>query len=82
MSTYVTDHFGSLPEEIIKSPQHWRLRAEEMRTLSDDAMDPDVRVMMRRIATDYDRLAELAEKHNGAGLRPSFSMESPGPQLA
>ena len=35
---------------------HWRLRAEETRTVADQM------TRMRRIANDYDRLAKLAEE--------------------
>jgi hypothetical protein len=32
-----------------------------MRTLAEEAIDSTVRAMMRRIAADYDRLAESAD---------------------
>jgi hypothetical protein len=37
------------------------MRAEEMRTLAEDAHDSTVRAMMLRIAADYERLAENAD---------------------
>jgi len=43
-------------------PGHWRLRAEETRTVADQMTDEEARTVMRRIALDYDRLAKLAER--------------------
>jgi hypothetical protein len=48
------------PDYLFKTPMHWRLRAEKMRTLAEEADDPTVRALMLRIATDYERLAESA----------------------
>ena len=45
----------------IDSGTHWRMRAEEMRTIAEDTRDPVPRAMMLRIAADYDRLAGHAE---------------------
>ena len=46
---------------LFRTVTHWRLRAEAMRTLAEEANDSTVRAMMLRIAADYDRLAESAD---------------------
>jgi len=43
-------------------PDHWRFRAEEARTVADQMTHEEARMIMRRIAMDYDRLAKLAEE--------------------
>ena len=43
-------------------PEHWRIRAEEARTVADQMTHEEARMVMRRIANDYDRLVKLAEK--------------------
>ena len=46
---------------LFRTVTHWRLRAEAMRTLAEEANNSTVRAMMLRIAADYDRLAESAD---------------------
>ena len=43
------------------SAQHWRMRAEEMRTIAEETRGSTARAMMPRIAADYDRLAKHAD---------------------
>jgi hypothetical protein len=50
------------PHDLENSAQ-WRLRAEEMRTVADEMTDPTNQATARRLADDYDRLAEHAERH-------------------
>jgi hypothetical protein len=50
-----------IPSYPFENAKHWRLRAEAMRTLAEEAIDSTVRAMMLRIAADYDRLAESAD---------------------
>ena len=47
---------------FINDPEHWRHRAEEIRTLADDMKDEISKQMMLRIAQDYERLAHRAEE--------------------
>jgi len=49
------------PGLLYRTARHWNLRAEEMRSLAEEANDQTVRRMMRRIAADYDWLAEKAD---------------------
>src|SRR5215470_21890 len=43
--------------KFVWDPGHWRLRAEETRTVADQMTHEAARTIMRRIANDYDRLA-------------------------
>lgn len=45
----------------INSSGHWRLRAEEMRRITEETHDPSVREMMLRLAVGFDRLAEHSQ---------------------
>jgi hypothetical protein len=45
-----------------KDPQHWRKRATEMRKLAEQMNDPEDIAIMRRLADDYERLAERVAK--------------------
>ena len=47
---------------LLDDPEHWRSRAEEVRTLLDMMRDEPSRETMLRIALDYERLAERAEQ--------------------
>ena len=47
------------PGDVIQSAAYWRLRAEELRTIADDAHDPGAKAIMMRIAAD--RLARHAD---------------------
>ena len=41
----------------------WRMRAEETRGLADDMQETEPKAIMLRIAADYEKLAQWAEKN-------------------
>jgi hypothetical protein len=43
---------------------NWRMRAEEARAFADELYEAEPKAIMLRIAVDYDRLAEWAEKNS------------------
>jgi hypothetical protein len=49
------------PNQVFDNATHWQMRAEEMRTLTEETYDPRVRLMMLNMAAGYDRLAKHAE---------------------
>jgi hypothetical protein len=54
----------------------WRARAEECRAIADTFQNPETRAKMYRMAADYERMAESADRRErqGAGgtrLEPS-----------
>jgi hypothetical protein len=53
----------------INDPKHWRNRAAAMRALSETMNYIDTQVVMLKLAEDYDKLADRAEKRAN-GQRP------------
>ena len=46
------------------APRNWRMRAEEARAHADEMTEAEPKSIMIRIAADYEKLAEWAEKNS------------------
>jgi len=46
-----------------QNARNWRMRAEETRALADDMQETEPKAIMLRIAADYEKLAQWAEKN-------------------
>lgn len=64
MTRHHTTNFVNDPRELlsINNAEHWRYRAEEMRTIADGMNIGEPRAMMQRNADSYDRMAARAEQ--------------------
>ena len=70
------------PSCPFENAKHWRLRAEAMPTLAEEANDPTVRAMMLRFAANYDRVAANPAQQDSimfrtVEVRPESSSEAP-----
>jgi len=50
----------------LNDPRRWRMRAEELRTIADNCSTPEARATFRRLADDYELLAQRAEARAAA----------------
>jgi len=46
----------------LKDPQYWRFRAEEVLNIAESLEHEETKIIMRRIADDYERIATLIEQ--------------------
>jgi len=46
--------------------ENWRQRAQQTRADAERESDPEIKAAMLEIATNYEQLAELAEKLDGS----------------
>ena len=51
-----------MPTQEVDYPQFWRFRAEEVRRIAVDVKVVEEKVIMTRIAADYERIADLVEQ--------------------
>ena len=63
-----------MPASRVNDYKHWRDRAAEMRALSDMMKDAETVATMLRLAEDYDKLADRADKRSNGGVPPSSGM--------
>jgi hypothetical protein len=54
----------TFPASWYAAARDWRMRAAETLALADEMKETEPKAMMLRIAADYERLAEWAEKHS------------------
>ena len=52
-----------MKQRLINDAQHWRDRAEEVRTQAEHMNDAEARMMMLGIAESYEKLARSADNH-------------------
>jgi hypothetical protein len=53
--------------------QHYRFRAEVLRTVASEWKDSENREMLQRVANDYERMADRIEKHFTPREPPTLS---------
>ena len=52
---------------LLEDPDHWRKRAQEVRSLADQLNDPEAKLTMKQIAEAYDLLAKRAAQRKWPG---------------
>jgi hypothetical protein len=50
---------------VANTAEHWRKRADEMRTIADEMLESEAKANMLRIAAQYDQLAKRAKDRDG-----------------
>jgi hypothetical protein len=63
--TSENSHSSHLPRFLAEDPDHWRVRAKQMRATADAMEDETIKATMLRIAKLYDKLAKRAEVLTG-----------------
>ena len=53
---------------VFGSPEYWRKRADEARSIADQILDPEAKAAMLLVALRYEKLAKRAE---AAAAKPS-----------
>ena len=58
-----------MPTQKVDYPQFWQFRAEEVRRIAVDMKVVEEKVIMTRIAADYERIAKFVEQRLRGRLR-------------
>ena len=56
---------------LLDNAKYWRSRADEARVVAESLEDAQLKRIMRGIAGDYERMAELTEQRVKSGGLPS-----------
>ena len=51
-------------DKILKNPEHWRRRAEQVRSLAEQMDDMEARRRLLKVAEGYEQLAERAKERS------------------
>jgi len=52
----------NVAHHFLNDSPRWRVRSDEMRSLASETGDPESRMIMLRLANDYESLARRAER--------------------
>jgi hypothetical protein len=69
-----------MPQHL-NDAKHWRDRAKEMRRIADGYSNSGAARIMYRLADDYDKLADRADRRTASGLKPLPSAVAREPHL-
>jgi hypothetical protein len=70
----------TMPTKAYNHSKHWRDRAAEMRALADCMEHGETIATMHRLADDYDKLADRAERRNAEPPNPQEKLPGPRPR--
>jgi hypothetical protein len=57
--------------QYLKNAQHWRDRAQQTLAKAQQELRPDTRDRLRKVAREYEQLAERAERFGSSNLEQS-----------
>jgi hypothetical protein len=66
----------STPQDPIRDPDYWHERAAETRAKADSSYDPKTVLRLLKVAEEYDRMAERAERWQTADQLKDMGLAS------